>query len=367
MKITSIETIVTSPPIRHAGVLGVGALDEIDLVVIRVDTDVGIVGVGEASPWPVFSDNAFAIKETIDRYLAPAVIGFSPLDVEAILLRMDAVHYGAQFAKAGVEMATLDAAGKILNQPLHNLLGGLVRDRVNLSYSLTNQDIQKDVEEGRWLLDRGFKVFKVKTGVLNDQEEIKRIAEIRKLVGDSFDLRIDFNQGGKREQVLRLCRELECFRLTFIEQPVKGWDLDGMVAITQALDTPVMADESVMSWEQGFQVAKRNAADIISIKLMKTGGILRGKKVAAICEAAGIPCYAGAMWESGIGIAASLHFACSTPAVKYGSDFYICNYLMNDDLVRTPLPVEDGDILVPRGPGLGVEPDWDAIQRFKKL
>src|SRR5207245_1205585 len=86
--------------------------------------------------------------------------------------------------------------------------------------------------------------------------EIKRIAAIRELVGDDFDLRIDFNQGGKREQVLRLCRELEQFRLTFIEQPVKGWDLDAMVAITDALDTPVMADESVMSWEQGFQVAK---------------------------------------------------------------------------------------------------------------
>ena len=78
MKITSVETVVTSPPIRHAGLLGVGALEQIDLVIVRVNTDGGIVGVGEASPWPVFSDNAFAIKETIDRYLAPAIIGRSP-------------------------------------------------------------------------------------------------------------------------------------------------------------------------------------------------------------------------------------------------------------------------------------------------
>jgi len=344
----------------------VGSLEAIDLVIVRAETDDGIVGVGEASPWPVFSDNAFAIKATIDRYLAPAVLGHSALDVEALLLQMDAVHYGAQFAKAGVEMAVLDAAAKALKQPLYNLVGGLVRDRINLSYSVTNQDIQKDLEECRWLLDQGFKIFKVKTGVLDDRTEMKRMAAIRKLAGDSFDLRIDFNQGGRREQVLRLCRALEQFSLTFIEQPVKSWDVDGMIAMAEALDTPVMADESVMSLEQGFQVAKRAAADIISIKLMKTGGLLRAKKVAAVCEAAGIPCYAGAMWESGIGIAASLHFACSTPAVKYGSDFYICNYLMTDDLIKTALLVEDGDILVPHGMGLGIEVDWDAIERYKK-
>ena len=278
---------------------------------------------------------------------------------------MDGVHYAANFAKAGVEMAVLDAAGKALGRPVYDLLGGLVRDRVNLSYSVTNQVIEKDLDEIRWLLDQGFKVLKIKTGVLPAKIEIERFAAIRKLVGDGFDIRIDFNQGGKREQVLRLCRELERYNPTFIEQPVKGWDLDGMKALAQALDTPIMADESVLSLEQGFQVVKSQAADIVSIKIMKPGGIVRSKKLAAICEAAGIPCYAGAMWESGIGIAASLHFACSTPIVRYGSDFYICNYLMTDDLIRSPLQVENGDILVPHGPGLGIEADWDSIERYR--
>ncbi len=365
MKITAIETAITRPPIRHAGRLGVGALDNIDLVIVRVKTDVGIEGIGECSPWPVFAENVFAVKSTIDRFLGPAIVGQKVSNVEALLLAMDVVHYGSPFAKAGIEMAVLDILGKALNRPVYDLIGGLVRDRVNLSYSVTNQDIKADLEESRWLLDHGFKAFKIKTGVLPARTEIERVQSIRELVGNAFDLRIDFNQGGKRDQVLKLCRALENFNLTFIEQPVKGWDLDAMIALTAALDTPIMADESVLSWEQGFQVAKRAAADIISIKLAKTGGILRAKKVAAVCEAAGIPAYAGCMWESAIGIAAHLHFACSTPAVRYGSDFYICNYLMTDDLVREPLRVEDGDILVPHGPGLGIEPDWDAIERFR--
>lgn len=365
MKITAVETIIVRVPIRHPGRLGVGSLDVIDLVIVRVLTDAGIEGVGECSPWAVFAENAFAIKATIDHYLAPAIIGRSPFETEAIIMAMDGAHYGFPFAKAGVEIAVLDAAGRALAQPVYNLIGGLVRDRINLSYSVANQDVGQDLDEGRWLLDQGFKVFKVKTGVLPFREEIERIAEIRKLVGDAFDLRIDFNQGGQREQALKLCRELERFGPTFIEQPLKSWDLDGMVALAAALDTPIMADESILSWEQGFQVAKRAAGDIISIKLAKTGGILRGKKVAATCEAAGIPCYAGAMWESGIGIAAHLHFACSTPAIRYGSDFYTCNYLMVDDLVREPIAVVDGDILVPHGAGLGVEPDWDAIAKYR--
>lgn len=365
MKITSVEAIITRPPIRHAGKLGVGDLIHVDAVIIKIETDAGISGVGECSPWAVFAENAFAIKATIDHYLAPVLIGCSPFDVEAILLKMDAAHYGSSFAKTGLEMAVLDIAGKALDCPVHQLLGGLVRDRINLSYSVTNQVLQADLDESRWLLDQGFKVLKIKTGVLGERDEIDRVEALRKLVGDDFDLRIDFNQGARREQATRLCRRLEDFHPTFIEQPFKGFDLDAMAALCAALDTPVMADESVLSWDQGFQVAKRGAADIVSIKIAKMGGLLRSKKVAGLFEAAGMPCYAGAMWESGIGIAASLHFACSSPAIKYGSDYYTASHLLTDDLILSPLRIEDGDILVPEGPGLGVEPDWDAIERYR--
>ncbi|MFP3184683.1 MAG: enolase C-terminal domain-like protein [Paraburkholderia sp.] len=365
MKIVELETIVTRPPIRHVGYLGVGQLTSVDNVVVRLHTDEGIVGVGEASPWAVFADNAQSIKATIDHYLAPAIVGMSPFNIESILLTMDAAHYGASFAKAGVEMAVLDATGKALGRPIYDLLGGVVRDRVNISYSVANKDIIDDLEEIRWLLKEGFKVLKIKTGVLQPRAEIERIRAIRELVGPHFDLRIDFNQGGSRYQAMRLCRALEEFSPTFIEQPMKGFDLDGMAELTRSLDVPIMADESVLSWEQGFQVVKRGAADILNIKIAKTGGILRAKKVAGLCEAAGTPCYAGAMWESGIGIAASLHFACSTPAIKYGSDFYTGTHLTVDDLIVNPLHVVDGDIVVPSGPGLGIEVDWDAVERYR--
>lgn len=365
MKITKIETTIVRPPIRHPGKLGVGALEAVENVIVRLTTDEGIEGVGEASPWPVFIENAAAVKETIDRYLAPRVIGASPTDIEALVQTMDETQHGMACAKAGLELAAWDAAGKALDRPVYELLGGLVRDRIDLSYSVANQVIEADLEEVEWLRDQGFDVLKIKTGVLPEAEEVARFAAIREAVGDQFDLRVDFNQGGRAERAIVLCRRLEEFCPTFIEQPVKGWDIQGLARIADAIDTPVMADESVMSLEEGFKIVSAHAADMVSIKLAKLGGIVKGKKLAGLCEAAAVPCYAGAMWESGIGIAASLHFTCSSPAVQYGSDFYTCSHLMTDDLIETPLVVESGDMLVPHGPGLGVSVDWDAVERYR--
>jgi len=365
MKITRVESIVVRPPIRHAGKLGVGALEAVENVIVRITTDEGVEGVGEASPWPVFIENAHAVKETIDRHLAPRLVGTSPMDIESLVQAMEATQHGMSCAKAGLEMAAWDAAGKALGRPVYELLGGLVRDRVDLSYSVANQVTEADIEEIAWLREQGFDVLKIKTGVLDETPEIRRFAAIREAVGNDFDLRIDFNQGGRPERAIRLCRALEEYSPTFIEQPVKGWDVEGLARIAAAIDTPIMADESAMGLEAGYAVVARHAADIISIKLAKLGGILRSKKLAGVCEAANIPCYAGAMWESGIGIAASLHFACSTPAVLYGSDFYTCSHLMTDDLITEPLVVESGDMLVPRGPGLGVEVDWKAVEHYR--
>lgn len=365
MKVTSVTAVVVALPIRHEGKLGIGSLERVDNVIVKIETDAGISGVGEASPWPCFAENAWSIKAAIDHYLGPSLIGQDPTDIERLLLEMDQTLHDYSFAKAALETALLDIVGKALGVPIYRLLGGKVRDRTTISYSIANQDIEKDVEEIRWLLDQGIFVFKVKTGVLDLKPEVARVEAIRKMLPAHADLRIDFNQGLKRELAIKTCRQLEAFDPTFIEQPVKGKDIDMMARIADAIDTPLMADESVFSMHNAIDIVKLHAADMASIKIMKPGGIIRSKKVAAIFEAADMPCYAGAMWESGIGIAASMHFTASTPNVRYGSDYYIPNFLLLDDMIREPLKMVDGHMYVPEAPGLGVEPDWDAIARYK--
>jgi muconate cycloisomerase len=365
MKVTGVQAIVVSIPIRHKGYLGIGSLERVDNVIVVLETDAGVSGFGEASPWPCFADNAWSIKAAIDRYLGPAIVGENPFDVERLLLKMDDVLHDYNFAKSAVEMALLDVSGKSLGVPLYRLLGGKVRDRTTLSYSIANQDIAKDLDEIKWLLDQGLFVFKIKTGVLDFKPEVRRVEAIRKALPVAADMRIDFNQGLKRELAIKTCRAIEAYEPTFIEQPVKGYDIDMMARIADAIDTPLMADESVFSMQNAIDVVKAGAADIASIKIMKPGGILRSRKVAAIFEAVGTPCYAGAMWESGIGIAASLHFMASTPNVRYGSDYYIPNYLLLDDMIVDSLRVSDGYIYVPEEPGLGVELDWKAVEKYR--
>ena len=365
MKIVSVTSVVVAIPIRHRGLLGIGSLEQVDNVIVTVATDTGITGIGEASPWPCFAENAWSIKAAIDRYLGPALIGRDPTEIEALLQHMDATLHDYPFAKAALDMALLDIAGKALDRPAYALLGGKVREGTTISYSIANQDIDKDLEEIRWLLDEGVFVFKIKTGVLPLAKELRRVEAIRRILPAEADMRLDFNQGLRREHAIRTCRALEAFEPTFMEQPVTGADLETMAEITAAIDTPILADESVFSLKNALDVVRLRAADMASIKIMKPGGITRSKKVAAIFEAAGMSCYAGAMWESGIGMAASLHFAVSTPNIHYGSDYYVANFLLVDDMIVTPLPMKDGHIFVPSGPGLGVEVDWAAVERYR--
>ncbi len=365
MKITRVTSEILKIPIRHEGSLGVGKLAEIENVLVRIDSDAGITGIGECSPWPVFAENCWSIKAALDHYLAPCVLGENPFDIERLLVAMDRTLADTPFAKAGIDMALYDLVGKAVNQPVYNLLGGLAQDRITVSYSIANQDVDKDLREIEWLMGQGLRVFKIKTGVLPAAVDRERVRAIRKLIGPDVDMRLDYNQGIEVEHAIRTCRDLEEFRPTFIEQPTPRWDVDNLAKIAHAIDTPIMADEAVFSPADATRVVRLQAADMISIKLMKPGGICRSKKIATIAEAAGLPCYAGAMWESGVGIAASLHFMAATPNVKYGSDFYIPYFLMQHDIVKNPPRLADGHAHVPHGPGLGVELDEDVVRRFR--
>ena len=262
-------------------------------------------------------------------------------------------------------MALFDIVGKSLNQPLYNLLGGMYRKGVKLSYSVSSQDISVELKEIGTLIEKGVKLFKIKTGVRSHREDIERLRSIVKILGDQEELRIDYNQSIVRENGIKYCRQLEEFNPIFIEQPVPFWDVEGLEMIAKAIDTPIMADESVFTPQDAMKIARHNAADIISIKLMKSGGIRRGQKIAAISESANIPCYSGLMWESSVGLSASLHLATATKNISYGGDFYIPYFLMSEDVVKNPHRFEEGLVIPNKEPGLGVELDEKKINKFK--
>jgi muconate cycloisomerase len=259
-------------------------------------------------------------------------------------------------------MALLDIAGKRLGAPVAQLLGGYYRSEVPLSVSIANPDFDEDLDLAKRCVADGINIFKVKTGFSSHREDLRRLEQLRANLPDTVDLRVDYNQGLDPWDAMRQLRDVEAFRPTFIEQPVKRDQRAAMAAITEALDTPIMADESVFNPAEAVEMARLQLADLVSIKIMKSGGIARAREVAAIAEAAGIAAYGGTMFEGGLAIAAGLHLLATTPNISLGAEFYTSTFVMGVEILKTPISIVKGQTQVPTGPGLGVEVDERRVK-----
>lgn len=362
MKIDGLAIHLIATGMKSKRAHGVGDVEHrIKRVIIELRTADGLTGLGEAAPWEVFSGTAEAAAAAIDVYLRPILIGADPTHAPGIMIACDRALVGHEEAKAAVEMALLDLCGRRAGVPLSALLGGRCRDAIPLSFSLANPDLDKDLAAANALIAEGHRIFKVKTGFADHRTDLARLERLRAELPPTVDLRVDYNQGLAAWDALPKLRDIERFRPTFIEQPVPRHARDAMAALTAALDTPVMADESVFSPEDMLAAARDRICDLVSVKLMKAGGIARARAVAEIAAAAAMPCYGGTLWEGGIALAAGCHFIAATPNMSLGCEFYAPRYAFANDVVATPLAVGGGEVRVPDGPGLGMTLDRDAL------
>ncbi|HJS33070.1 MAG TPA: enolase C-terminal domain-like protein, partial [Alphaproteobacteria bacterium] len=323
LRITALTVFVVRWPLKMKRRHGVGDIDRtMPGVIVRIVTDAGIVGWGEAAPWAVFTGTAEGNAQAIHVYFRPLLIGADPGSVTAIMEALDHAVVGHGEAKAAIEMALFDILGQRLGAPIHALLGGAVRDEVPLSVSIANPDFDEDMALARRLAGEGVGIFKVKTGFLDHAQDLHRMERLRAELPGHIDLRIDYNQGLAPWDALAKLRDMERFGPTFIEQPVPRDQRAAMGEIARALDTPIMADESVFSPHEAIELVRDRYADLVSVKIMKCGGILKAREIAAIAGAAGIAGYGGTMFEGGIAIAAGLHMVAATPNVSLGAEFY---------------------------------------------
>ncbi|TQF83097.1 cycloisomerase [Elioraea sp. Yellowstone] len=330
-------------------------------VILRLLTADGIEGLGEAAPWAPFGNTADTTAAAIDGPLRAVVEGADATRIAALVEAMDHALIGHPEAKAAVEMALWDIAGKRLGVPVHALLGGAVRETIPLSFSIADPDFAADLDRARAMAGQGIGIFKVKTGFLTHADDLDRLSALRETC-PAADIRADYNQGLAPEEALRLCRDLDPLGLGFIEQPVRRGQERVLALIAAALDTPVMADESVYSAREMLDCAQAGWADCVSIKLMKAGGILRAREADAVATAAGIPTYGGTLWEGGIALAAAAHLIAASPNIRLGCEFYMPRYVLARDVTAEPFPYEGGAVRVPDGPGLGVTLDEETLR-----
>lgn len=308
MKITSIEIGEIFVPLVTPFKTALRTVENVEDIVICIHTDTDAVGYGEAPPTAVITgDTKGSIVTAIRDFIAPAITGMDILELDTIMHRMHHAIVKNTSAKACVDMALYDLYAKRLGLPLYQVLGGSA-DTVETDLTISVDTVDKMVADSLAAISQGYRILKVKVGK-EGMADVQRIRAIREAVGPDVAIRVDANQGWTPKDAARIIRQMEDLALDIdlVEQPVGAHDLAGMQYVTKNTYTPILADESVFCPEDAIQIIQMGAADLINIKLMKTGGIYEALKIANIAEIYGVQCMMGCMLESKIAVSAAAH------------------------------------------------------------
>lgn len=336
-------------------------------LIIELESDDGTTGYGEIAPSPFWPRGLTgkAIKAIVEEFYRPLVVGKDPLLMGELIPLLERAVVDTPFALAGVDLALHDLVGKLLGRPVHDLLGGKIRDDVLIHYSIGIKSPQEVAEEVRQAREKGYLDFKVKVGGPDFDQEEAAVRAVREHGGEEARIRVDANQGWSAEEAIRCVKALDRYRLVLVEQPVPYWDVEGLGRVRRITGVPVLADESCFSPADVIRIIRLEAADIINIKLMKCGGLYNAVKIANIAQAAGLTCFIGGMLEMELGAAAGFHFMLSHDIVRYPSGIF--NVFTERPLGDPPWEVRQGRAhLKPGRPGLGVELDGEALEAYSQ-
>jgi L-alanine-DL-glutamate epimerase-like enolase superfamily enzyme len=358
MKITDVRAIPLAIPLRESSPPSPWTAGAGKQVLLRLETDGGLVGWGECFAYGA----PLAVVSIVDEALAPLVTGEDPTRIESLVHRMHQalMIWGrrglAMCAVSGVELALWDLAGKALNVPVHALLGGLCQPRPRAYASLLRYASPSDVgRAASAVVAQGY------TAVKLHQTDIESVAVARTAVGDDVELMLDTNCPWSVEDAIRTGRRLERFDLRWLEEPV--WppeDHAGLARVRAAVEIPIACGENEATAFAYQAILREGAADILQPSVTKVGGLLEMKKIAAMAVAAGVTLVPHSYYF-GPGLAATLHLVASTPGVPYVE---FPPGTLEAPLTAEPIRCVAGTVSVPDRPGLGADPDPEVLARY---
>lgn len=369
VRIETIEAILVDLPTIRAHQLAMAVMQRQTLVIVRLRCSDGIEGLGEATTIGGLAygeESPEGIKLAIDTYLAPALAGQDATNVRAALARLDQVARGNRFAKSALETALLDAQGKRLGVPVATLVGGAVRTRLPVLWTLASGDTARDIDEAEALLQaRRHNTFKLKIGRREIAADVAHVARIKQALGQRARVTVDVNQAWNEADAAGAIARLEAAGVDLIEQPIPRANLAGMARLAARFVVPIMADEAVCTPEDALDIARLGAADVLALKIAKSGGILEMTRTAAVGDAAGMALYGGTMLEGSIGSIASAHGFAALPRLGWGTELF-GPLLLKDDIVANPPRYDDFALQLPTGPGLGLTLDEDKLEFYRR-
>jgi L-Ala-D/L-Glu epimerase len=355
VRLRSIRVHRVSARYRRPFLISSGGSSELNSLLVEVHTDVpGLVGYGEAAPMtPYTGETEVGVRSAIEDHLAPALVGSAITGMAEFHDRMDRRLRGQRLAKAALDIALYDLVARYCGVPVHTLLGGPVRESVEVAWVVGLAAVDEMVAEAVEYVERGFLHIKVKGGV-DPASDLDLVRELRGTLPTSVELSLDANGRYSSGSAVRNVAKLADAGLDIIEQPLPDWDLEGMASIRHRTGIRVMADESIQSPVDALAIVRSGAADIVNIKVLKVGGLLPALKVAHLAEAAGIDVKIGSMPELGVATLAALHLAAASPAAVVPSDLVGPMMVVDEPFVPTLAETDaKGTIEVPHTPGLG--------------
>lgn len=382
MKIRSIEASAFRLPNRRSFKWAGLQVELGNFVLVRIWTDDGLVGYGEATPLPDWGgdfgrrsgETLATVVSMVNDIFAPALVGEDPTRVTAAHRIMNRLVVGNSYAKCAIDIALHDLWGKSVGQPIYRLLGGAVRDSVSVAHMIGLMQETEAAKEGIAAVADGVRALQIKGGV-DAERDIRLVRTLRKELGSQVTLRLDANQGyGHAKEASRTVARLADAGVDLVEQPTVG--LAFLSEVTAGATVPIIADESCWDIADALDVVRHRAADCISIYLAKAGGFAGARGVAAVAESQRIACDINGSIESAIGNAANTHFALAHSAVTLASVIPIsapagahpcavAGRYYEDDVLSEAFAVKDGAILPLNRPGLGIEVDEARLDKYR--
>lgn len=322
---------------------------------LRVRSDEGISGYGEAATWSQFSsETPEGICQVAEKLVGPILAGRDVLDLNGTMAAVDAAIVGNPGLKSAVETALYDLAARSLGVPVHSLLGGLRRADLGLSYSVSAQDQAEEADLVQARYAEGYRIFKMKTGVRDWRTDAARIESVAGRY-DDITMRLDFNCTADPLAVPKLLRAIADIPIDFIEQPFPPEQLQPLRRLRESCGIPLCADEGCRTPADARRLFTEGCYDVISLKTGKLGGYGVTGRIASAAALHGVLGYAGAFSESRLGTTAALHQMLTLPCLADGCDYYFSLVILDpDEGPQGGFTVRDGRLSLPPGPGLGV-------------
>jgi muconate cycloisomerase len=365
MKIKHIEPIAVSLPMKKPVIMAGEEVTRADNVLVRVESDTGVVGWGEAASAPTMTGETVESMMAAIRYLTPAVEGRPATNITDIIAAMAHRMYGNTGAKAAIEIALHDLVGRATGQPAYALLGGKQRERMAILGVIGTGELASDLRDAEAKKAAGFTAFKIKVGIdkpLIDAERTRRICGV---LGAGALISSDANQGFSTEEAIQYVCAVADAGLDFFEQPVAAHDLAGMAAVAAASAIAIGADEGIHGLEDLRRHHERRAARGASLKCIKLGGMHAVAEAGRLCHQLGLNVNVSAKTgESSIACAAAMHVAAVLPAIAWG--LTLTNAGLADDVTARPIRIAQGHVTLSDAPGLGIDVDEERVRRYQR-